>query len=304
MSMRTDEASGPLGPLLDRTMRVFRPVVPKRWRPDAVVVPVVRLAGVIGMGTPLRQGLSLTGVARALDRAFSLRNVKAVALAINSPGGSAVQSHLIFRRVRALAEEKNVPVIAAVEDVAASGGYMIACAADDIVVDPSSIVGSIGVIGATFGLDRAIDKLGIERRVYTAGEHKASLDPFLPEDPADVARIRAIQHEIHTRFIDLVKTRRGARLTGPEEALFSGQYWAGATAVGFGLVDKLGDLRSYLRERFGKDVITPLVAPERTGLARRLFGGPATELRIDTAGLADQVLDAIESRAAFGRFGL
>src|SRR3974390_2358450 len=172
--------------------QALRPILPGRWRGDVPVVPVVRLTGVIGFSTPLRPGLTLAGVARTLDRAFNVRNAKAVALAINSPGGSAVQSHLIYRRIRALAEEKKLPVIAFVEDVAASGGYMIACAADKIVCDPASIVGSIGVIGATFGFPEAIRKLGIERRVYTAGEHKSTLDPFLPENEQDMARLKGI----------------------------------------------------------------------------------------------------------------
>src|SRR6187402_2914114 len=156
----------------DRALKSLRPLVPARFRSDIPIVPVVRLAGVIGFSTPLKPGLTLASVARALDRAFAMRNIRAVALSINSPGGSAVQSHLIFKRIRALADEKKVPVIAFVEDVAASGGYMIACAADEIVCDASSIVGSIGVVGASFGFDRLIEKIGVERRVYTAGDRK------------------------------------------------------------------------------------------------------------------------------------
>src|SRR5207244_1556815 len=175
--------------LWPRGRELLRSALPKRWR-GVPLVPVVRLAGVIGFSTPLKPGLTLAGLARALDRAFGMRNAKAVALVINSPGGSAVQSHLIFRRIRQLAAEKNVPVIAFVEDVAASGGYIIACAGDEIVCDPSSIVGSIGVVGSSFGFHEALNKLGIERRVYTAGEKKVMLDPFLPEKPEDVAHIK------------------------------------------------------------------------------------------------------------------
>src|SRR5260221_4292264 len=189
----------PQGPMADHIRELsagaalaMRPYLPKRSRGDVPVVPVVRLTGVIGFSTPLRPGLSIAGIARTLERAFGVRNARAVALAINSPGGSAVQSHLIFQRIRALAEEKKLPVIAFVEDVAASGGYMIACAADEIVCDPSSIVGSIGVVGATFGFPDAMRKLGVERRVYTAGDKKVTLDPFLPENPDDVARLKAI----------------------------------------------------------------------------------------------------------------
>ena len=206
------------------------------------------------------------------SRAFGTRNAKAVALAINSPGGSAVQSHLIFRRIRELAEEKGIPVIAFVEDVAASGGYMIACAADEIVCDPASIVGSIGVVGASFGFTEAIKKLGVERRLYTAGDHKAMLDPFLPENEDDVRRLKAIQQDIHEMFIDLVRARRGTRLTGLEANLFSGEYWVAKSAKEFGLVDALGDLRTVLRERYGSDVRMPLITAERSLLGRRTPG--------------------------------
>src|SRR5713226_6810701 len=221
--------------MFERVRGFLAPVLPSRFRPSLAVVPVVRLSGIIGFTTPLRPGLTLASVARSLERAFAWARAKAVALAINSPGGSAVQSHLIFRRIRQLAEENARPVIAFVEDVAASGGYMIACAADEIVCDPASIVGSIGVIGATFGFPEAIKKLGIERRIYTAGEHKSTLDPFLAENEDDVVRLKAIQRDIHSMFIGLVRERRGERLTGPEDAVFSGEYWVAKTAKDLGL---------------------------------------------------------------------
>ena len=293
-----------------RAVAAIRPYLPKRWRGDLPVVPVVRLTGVIGFATPLRPGLSIGGIAKTLDRAFGVRNAKAVALAINSPGGSAVQSHLIFRRIRALAEEKKLPVIAFVEDVAASGGYMIACAADEIVCDPASIVGSIGVIGATFGFPEAMKKLGIERRIYTAGEHKSMLDPFLAENEEDVARLKTIQRDIHDMFIGLVRERRGGRLTAPEKTMFSGEYWVAKTAKDFGLVDQLGDVRSFLRQRFGEDVMMPPIAPERSLFGRRTPGvaGIAPERLLDHAidrhGLIDEIISAVESRAIWARFGL
>src|SRR4030081_3569934 len=281
--------------LLLRGRDLLRPLVPKRWR-GLPLVPVVRLSGVIGFSPPLKRGLTLAGLARALDRAFGMGKPKAVALVINSPGGSAVQSHLIYRRIRQLAEEKSVPVIAFVEDVAASGGYMIACAADEIVCDPSSIVGSIGVVGATFGFPDAMRKLGGERRVYTAGDKKSMLDPFLPENPDDVARLKA---------------SGGARLTGPENMLFSGEYWGAKTGLGYGLVDRLGDLRSVLRERFGDDVLTPLVSAERGLFGRRVPGVGAVGLAQWpnfgpnlTSGLAEDVVSAIEARAMWARYGL
>ena len=258
--------------MMTRLREVLASAVPRRFRPDIAVVPVVRLAGPIGLSTPLRPGLTLAALARVFDKAFAMRGAKAIALVINSPGGSAVQSHLIYTRIRQLAAEKKLPVFAFVEDVAASGGYMIACAADEIICDPSSIVGSIGVMGASFGFQDAIKKLGIERRIYTAGEHKVSLDPFMPEDPGDVARLLAIQQEIHSNFIALVKSSRGGRLNGPEKTLFSGEYWTAETARGFGLVDRFGDARSVLREKFGDKVSTPVVMGQRGWFGRAVPG--------------------------------
>ena len=285
----------------ERVRGWLRAITPRRWRRGVAVVPVVRLAGVIGFSTPLRPGLTLFAIARTLDKAFKQKGIKALALVINSPGGSAVQSHLIYQRIRQMAAEKKVPVIAFVEDVAASGGYMIACAAEEIVADASSIVGSIGVVGASFGFDEAIKRLGIERRVYTAGEHKVMLDPFQPEKPEDVEHLRAIQKEIHEDFIGLVKTSRGARLSGPEQSLFSGEYWTGRKALAFGLIDRIGDLRSVLHERFGEEVLTPLISPSR-GLLSRLSS--ASEVLGPRVGLADDMVSAIETRALWARYGL
>jgi serine protease SohB len=281
-------------------------LVPARFRRDLPVVPVVRLNGVIGAVTPLRPGMSLAGVARLLERAFSVRNARAVALAINSPGGSPVQSRLIYLRIRQLAAEKKLPVIAFVEDVAASGGYMLACAADEIYCDPSSILGSIGVVGGTFGFQELIKKIGVERRLYTAGEHKAMLDPFLPEDPGDVARVKALQREIHALFISLVKDSRGARLKGSEDVLFSGEYWAGNTSVGFGLADGIGDLRSVLRARYGDKVRTPVVAPPSGllgGLMRRSGGAEVMPALDGIAGLPEGLISALEARAVWAKYG-
>src|SRR5436309_7615657 len=222
--------------LLEKTVKILRPVLPRRFRGDIPVVPVVRLTGIIGFSTPLRPGLTLASVAKPLDRAFAWPRARAVALLINSPGGSAVQSHLVFQRIRQLSTEKKIPVIAFVEDVAASGGYMIACAADEIFADPSSIVGSIAVIGASFGFNKLIEKIGIERRIYTSGVNKAMLDPFLPENPEHVTRLKSIQEEIHATFISLVKSRRGAKLNGADDNLFTGEYWAAQRGMELGLV--------------------------------------------------------------------
>jgi signal peptide peptidase SppA len=289
--------------LIDRLMEW----VPARLRRGAAVVPVVRLSGLIGAVTPLRPGMSLAGVARMLERAFSMKNAKAVALVINSPGGSPVQSRQIYLRIRQLAAEKKLPVLVFVEDVAASGGYMIACAGDEIFCDPSSIMGSIGVVGGSFGFPELIKRIGVERRLYTAGEHKGMLDPFLPENPDDVARVKAIQREIHATFIALVKERRGARLKGADDVLFTGEYWAGETSVALGLADAVGDPRSTLRARYGDKVVTPVVAPSTgllSGLLGRRSGGAGTLGSLDgVAGLPDELISALESRAIWAKFG-
>ena len=279
--------------------------IPARLRRGRAVVPVVRLSGVIGAVTPLRPGMSLAGVARMLERAFTVKNAKAVALVINSPGGSPVQSRQIYLRIRQLAEEKKLPVLVFVEDVAASGGYMIACAGDEIFCDPSSILGSIGVVGGSFGFQELIKKLGVERRLYTAGAHKAMLDPFLPENPDDVSRLKALQQEIHTIFIALVKQSRGARLKGADDVLFTGEYWAGESSISLGLADAIGDLRSTLRTRYGEKVQTPLIAPA-SGMLSGLLGrrSPGAMSAWDnSANLPEEVISALETRAIWAKFG-
>jgi serine protease SohB len=290
---------------LERTFSALRALVPARFRPDMPLVPVVRLSGVIGISAPFRPGITLASVARVLDRAFSIRNIPAVALAINSPGGSAVQSHLIHRRIRILADEKKLPVIAFVEDVAASGGYMIACAADEIICDASSIVGSIGVIGGSFGFHKLMEKIGVERRLYVSGERKALLDPFLPEKPEDVERLKAVQREIHESFIALVKARRSGKIDSRETALFSGEFWTGSRARELGLVDGIGDLRAVLRERYGDKVRTPLVA-ERGLFGRRLPGAGRAPFAPLWQGpsLAEDLVATLEARALWARYGL
>src|SRR6185437_8645427 len=186
------------------------------------VVPVLRFTGPIGMATPLRPGLALASVAGAIEKAFSLSRLPAVAVVVNSPGGSPVQSNLIFRRIRQLAKEKDKRVYVFCEDIAASGGYFLALSGDEIYADPSSIVGSIGVISAGFGLDKVIDRFGIERRVHAVGKDKGALDPFQPERPEDVRRLAELQRDVHDTFIGIVKARRAGRLKGPEEEMFSG----------------------------------------------------------------------------------
>src|SRR5271170_4405928 len=281
--------------------------IPARLRRGRAVVPVVRLSGVIGAVTPLRPGMSLAGVAKMLERAFSVKNAKAVALLINSPGGSPVQSRQIYLRIRQLAAEKGLPVLVFVEDVAASGGYMIACAGDEIFCDPSSILGSIGVVGGSFGFQELIRKIGVERRLYTAGAHKAMLDPFLAENPDDVARVKALQREIHSIFIALVKQSRGAKLKGADDVLFTGEYWAGETSVSLGLADAIGDLRSTLRARYGDKVLTPVVAPA-SGMLSGLLGRRSAGAGVlgepgGLDGLPDELISALETRAIWAKFG-
>jgi signal peptide peptidase SppA len=281
--------------------------VPAKFRRGAAVVPVVRLTGVIGAVTPLRPGMSLAGVAKTLERAFATKNAKAVALVINSPGGSPVQSRQIYLRIRQLAAEKKLPVLVFVEDVAASGGYMIACAGDEIFCDPSSILGSIGVVGGSFGFQELIKKIGVERRLYTAGAHKAMLDPFLPENPDDVSRVKALQREIHAIFIALVKGARGSRLKSADDVLFTGEYWAGETSVSLGLADAIGDLRSTLRARYGDKVLTPVIAPSSgmlSGLLGRRSPGAGQMSALDgIGGLPDELISALETRAIWAKFG-
>ena len=290
--------------MLQRLFEILRPLLPPRFRADIPVVPVVRLSGVIGMGTPLRPGLMLSTIARSLERAFATRHARAVALVINSPGGSPAQSHLILRRIRQLADEKKLPVLAFVEDVGASGGYMLACAADEIICDQYSIVGSIGVVGGSFGFPKLMEKLGIERRLYTSGDSKAMLDPFLPEKPDDVKRIKAIQKDIHAHFIALVKERRGAKLNGPDKTLFSGEFWTAQSAIALGLADSIGDLRSTLRERYGDKVRMPLISAERSLFGRKLPGVDLGNALGNRPGLADDLVSALEARALWSHYGL
>lgn len=289
----------------DRLSFPLQKYLPKRFRSDAIVVPVVRLSGTIMASSgPLRQSLSLAGVAGVLDKAFAMKKAPAVAILVNSPGGSPVQSRLIHQRIRDLAAEKKKTVLVFVEDVAASGGYMIACAGDEIIADPSSIVGSIGVVSGGFGFVDMIHKLGIERRVHSTGENKARLDPFQPERPEDIAHLLALQAEVHATFIDLVKESRGTRLADDPD-LFTGQFWSGKRGLTLGLVDSLGDLRSVLRERFGQKVKLVLIQSSRGLLGRR----PATGIGMADparlgAGAAEQLAVMAEDRLVWARYGL
>ncbi len=273
-------------------------------------MPVLRFSGPIGAASPLRSGLSLATLAGQIHRAFSMKGAKAVAIQINSPGGAAVQSTLIYRRIRDLADEKGLPVYVFAEDVAASGGYLIALAGDEIYADSSSIVGSIGVVAAGFGFDKVIKRLGISRRVYTAGESKVSLDPFQAEKPDEVARLKELQGDVHEAFVELVKERRGKRIQKAGDALFTGEFWSGKKAVELGLIDGISDMRTKMRELVGKNVRLKLVTPKKGLFTRRLRGFIAG-VSDDQAGadftapsFADDLISAVEARALWSRFGL
>ncbi len=278
----------------------LRSYLPGKWGQVKPVVPVVRLSGAIGVSSPLKSSLTLSGVEDALETAFGFKEAPAVALTINSPGGSPVQSHLIFQRIRQLADENNKQVLVFVEDVAASGGYMIALAGDDIIVDPASIIGSIGVVSAGFGFTDLLEKAGIQRRVYTSGEKKVTLDPFAPEVKEDVEHLKSLQHEIHEMFIDMVKRRRGDILSD-DDTLFSGLFWTGAKARDLGLVDGLGELHATIHERYGKDTKIKTVGAKKRFLSRLL---PGSSMEEAAATLPTATLATLEEKSLWAKFGL
>lgn len=283
---------------------MLRRLLPAFLRSNTVTIPVVRLHGTImAGGGQLRPSLSIASTAGLLEKAFAFKESPAVAISINSPGGSPVQSRLIFKRIRDLATEKNKRVLIFVEDVAASGGYMIALAGDEIIVDPSSIVGSIGVVSSSFGFQELLKKVGVERRVHTAGNNKSILDPFKPEKKEDVERLKKLQLEIHETFINMVKDRRGNKLADDPD-LFTGLFWTGIKGLELGLVDELGDMRGFLKQRYGEKTKLQLVTASRGLLGRGagLFGaqsGPEF-----AAAAADGLVSAAEERALWNRFGL
>ena len=262
------------------------------------VVPVLRLTGIIGAISPLRPGLTLAGLAALLERAFRLPGAKAVALAINSPGGSAAQSSLIHNRIRQLAAERSLPVLAFVEDVAASGGYWLACAADEIHADATSILGSIGVVSASFGFPELLTRIGVERRLHTTGPHKAMLDPFRPEQPGDVERLKEIQGDLFESFKALVRERRAGKLKAPESEIFTGAVWSGKRALEMGLIDGIGEMRQVLRARYGEKLRLVAIGGRRGWLSRRL------RPEIAPGDWAEGALAALEERMLWSRYGL
>lgn len=266
------------------------------------VVKVLRLNGAIGMSTGLRKGLALSTVALPVAKLFADKSVVAAAIVINSPGGSPVQAALIHDRIRALAKEQGIKVMTFAEDVAASGGYMLALAGDEIYAHPNSIVGSIGVVSAGFGFEKLIEKIGVDRRVYHAGERKAMLDPFQPENPKDVEHLESLQREVHETFKQMVRDRRPNKLTADEKDLFSGAFWTGAKAKEMGLIDGVGDLRTICRQKFGDKVEFQVITPRRPWFSLDAFTSKTDyEPRAD---FATGLIAALEERALWSRFGL
>lgn len=294
--------------LAGRIKRLLPAKLREKLGTDDTVIPVVKLKGVImDGGTALRPALNIGTCALRLERAFQTKDSPAVAIVVNSPGGSPVQARLIYRRIRDLAAEHEKKVHVFVEDAAASGGYMIACAGDDITADPSSIVGSIGVISSGFGFVDAIDKIGIKRRVYTAGQNKSVLDPFLPEKDSDIERLKSLQLEIHEIFIGLVKQSRGDRLQDHDD-MFTGLFWTGGKAREMGLVDELGDVRSSLKARYGEKTKLKLYEAKKSLFGNKVGVGVSSIAAIEAdalaAGAADGLISAIEDRALWSRLGL
>ena len=272
----------------------------KRFRDPAPVISVLRLQGIIGKVGPGNSGLTLEKLEKSIDRAFATRQLKTVVLLVNSPGGSPVQSGLIAGRIRQLAAEKDIPVVAFTEDVAASGGYWLACAADEIFADANSIIGSIGVISSGFGFHNVLARFGIERRVHTAGKRKGMLDPFQPEVPEDIVRLKSIQADMHDSFKTYVRERRGEKITAPDSELFDGDIWTGSQALALGLVDGLGDLRTVMRKLHGDRVKIRTANPSSGGFLRRWLGGGASR----DEGRVMAAISVFEDWAHWKRFGL
>lgn len=275
----------------------------KRWLKKDPVVAVIPLHGVIASGGGKLRGenLNLMGLAETISDAFETKGVVAIALSVNSPGGSPVQSALIAARIRQLADEKKLPVYAFAEDVMASGGYWLGCCADEIYADQNSVVGSIGVISAGFGFTGLMEKVGVERRTYAAGENKAKLDPFSPEKESDIEWLKKLQVEIHENFKNYVKERRGERLKKrKDKELFSGDVWTGAKAVELGLIDGVSDLRSFMREKYGEKVKLELLEGRKSWIQKTLGLGSQSF----ASNAVNSAIGAVKSEAKWQKYGL
>tara|TARA_Y100000590_G_scaffold208542_1_gene236318 strand:- start:261 stop:1073 length:813 start_codon:yes stop_codon:yes gene_type:complete len=261
------------------------------------IIPHIRLSGVIGSAGRFKQGIDFSGQQEIIKKAFSFKKAKNVAISINSPGGSPVQSHLIHDYIRQLAKKNEKKVIVFAEDVAASGGYLIACAGDEIYANSSSIIGSIGVISASFGFQDAIKKIGIQRRVYTAGKNKSTLDPFKEEKEEDIERIKKLQLELHADFIEVVKKSRGLKLKDPEKNnTFTGEFWSGTASMNLGLIDGIGNAEQILREKFGEDIVIKKLEKQKSFIAKKLSSSMDSQI--------DNLASVMEERALWQKFGL
>ncbi len=258
------------------------------------IVAHIRLNGVIGNAGKFKQGIDFAGQEEIIVKAFSLKKAKAVAITINSPGGSPVQSHLIYRFIKAQAKKNKKKVIVFAEDVAASGGYLIACAGDEIYANSSSIIGSIGVIYSSFGFTELIKKIGVERRVHTAGKNKSTLDPFLEEKTEDIERLKNIQLELHKDFIKVVEESRKSKLNKSEVELFSGEFWSGSKAKDLGLIDNVGNANEVLKEKFGEDVVIKKFEKSKSWLNKKLSS---------SSNQMDQLANILEERSIWQRYG-
>ena len=260
------------------------------------IVPHIRLSGIIGSVGRFKQGINFAGQQEIIDKAFSIKKALAIAITINSPGGSPVQSHLIYSYIKKLAKKNNKKVLVFAEDVAASGGYLIACAGDEIYANSSSIIGSIGVIYSSFGFKDLIQKIGVQRRVYTAGKNKSTLDPFLEEKKEDIERLKNIQLDLHKDFIKVVEDSRGSKLnkkSGIE--LFSGEFWSGSKSKEFGLVDGIGNANEILKQKFGEDVVIKKFEKSKGWLSKKLSAANNGQL--------DQLVSLLEERSIWQRYG-
>jgi len=258
------------------------------------IVAHIKLNGVIGNAGKFKQGIDFSGQEEIIEKAFSLKKAKVVAITINSPGGSPVQSHLIYKFIRTQAKKNKKKVIVFAEDVAASGGYLIACAGDEIYANSSSIIGSIGVIYSSFGFTELIKKIGVERRVHTAGKNKSTLDPFLNEKKEDIERLKTIQLDLHKDFIKVVEESRGSKLNRSEVELFSGEFWSGSKAKELGLIDNIGNANEVLKEKFGEDVVIKKFEKSKGWLSKKLSS---------SSNQVDQLVNILEERSIWQRYG-
>ncbi|ADE29924.1 S49 family peptidase [Rickettsia prowazekii] len=264
------------------------------------VVAVLRLSGVIGKVSTMQSGLTLESLNELIEKTFKIKKLKALCLIINSPGGSPVQSELIAKRIRDLAKENKIKVYSFIEDMAASGGYWLACSGDQIYALPSSVIGSIGVVSSGFGFHEAINKLGIERRVYTEGKNKAVLDPFKPINKDDLKIIKDLQKQVYEHFVEYVKNRRAGKLTQQDEILFNGEFWAGQTALDYGLIDGIGDMYSVIKEKFGDNIKFQYLCAKQPWLKKKL--GMRSKILIED--LVNTVIDTIENKIITDKFNM